>query len=96
MTLYRLFFVMTAFSSALITAAIVNPVESHSLPAVHSDNVILPQLEIPRVTRIEHEMLVKNQLGLMTLAYSRCRYHCDFLRVKNAVDKARHYEKFGI
>lgn len=96
MTLYRMLLVMTAFSSALITAAIVKPVETHSLPAMHSDNVILPQLESPIDTRTEHEMLVKNQLGLMTLAYSQCRYHCDFLQVKNAVEKALHYEKFGI
>lgn len=97
MTLYRFLLVITAFSSALITAAIVKPVEYHSLPAMHSDNVILPQqLVIPRDTRIEHEMLANNQLGLMTLPYAPCLHHCDFLQVKHAVEKARHYEKFGI
>jgi len=97
MTTYRLLLVITAFSSALITATFVKPVEFNSLPVMHSDKPNLQQpLQHPGDSRAEHEMLANNQLGLMTLAYSRCAQHCDFLQVKQAVEKARHYEKFGI
>lgn len=97
MTTYRMLLVITAFGSALITSVLMKPVEYISLPVMHSDNLNLQQpLLDPSDSRAEHEMLAKNQLGLMTLAYSRCAPHCDFLQVKHAVEKARHYEKFGI
>lgn len=98
MTTYKLLLVITAFSSALITSVLVKPVDYNSLlPVMHSDKLNSQQPLIkPKNPRAKHEMLAKNQLGFMTLAYSRCAPHCDFLQVKHAVEKARHYEKFGI
>lgn len=97
MTTYRILLLLTAFSSALITAAILQSSNDNYLSAIHAENPALQQhLLIPKDTNREHEMLINKQLGLMTLAYSQCANLCDFLQVKYAVEKARHYDKFGI